>query len=135
MDRFRVHFETAVSGMSKTQDLTPALSVDAALDFRAISAGLVDELQALEPFGPGNSEPLFTAGDIHVLSSKIVGKNHRKMLLKQGPGSPHSAMNAIHFNIDPREPVPKHFEQIAFRLRWNEWNGNKIPQIIIDRVI
>jgi single-stranded-DNA-specific exonuclease len=41
-------------------------------------------------------------------------------------------VNAIHFNIDTAAPFYENLDQIAYRLRWNRWNGKKTIQIIIE---
>ncbi|MFZ2603026.1 MAG: single-stranded-DNA-specific exonuclease RecJ, partial [Candidatus Omnitrophota bacterium] len=43
----------------KIEDLLPGLDVDMELDLDSLTEGLAQEIKALEPFGTGNSEPLF----------------------------------------------------------------------------
>jgi single-stranded-DNA-specific exonuclease len=131
IEPFRRHFEKTVIEDTVPDDFSPTLTIDCKLDFKDITSALLDELVSLEPFGSGNTEPLFTAENIKVLSASVVGKNHRRMLLGQPGSDSRSSFNAIHFNIDPDKPVPKRLERIAFRLRWNNWNGKKTPQLII----
>ncbi|MCJ7618375.1 MAG: single-stranded-DNA-specific exonuclease RecJ, partial [Desulfobacterales bacterium] len=116
----------------KKINLEPIITIDYELNLDDISDTLIDNLEALKPFGSGNHEPLFTAKNIKVLSSKIVGENHRSMLLKQNSSSKGSGFNAIHFNIDKSKPLNNGFDKIAFSLRWNYWNGTKKAQIIIE---
>ncbi len=49
-------------------------------------------------------------------NSKIVGKNHRQMVLKQPDSRMSKTFNAIHFNIDNNNDLQENFDQIAFRL-------------------
>jgi single-stranded-DNA-specific exonuclease len=51
------------------------------------------------------------------------------MVLKQNTGK---TFKAIQFNVDTRIPLKDTFDQIAFRLRWNRWNGRKNAQIIVE---
>ncbi len=132
--RFQTRFETAIDNMTKPDDFIPKISIDYELDFGDISDALIDEIESLKPFGSGNTEPLFMSRNVKVASSKIVGKNHRRMLLKQASGSIGKTYNAIHFNIDPSIPLKEHFDQIAYRLRWNLWNEKKSAQLIIEEV-
>ena len=39
-----------------------------------------------------------------------------------------------HFNITPSKPLEERFNRIAFRLRWNRWNGQKIAQMIVEEI-
>lgn len=129
---FQENFEKVVKNMTKKINLVPVITIDYELNFDDISDTLIDDLEALKPFGAGNHEPLFTAKNIKVLSSKIVGENHRNMLLKQNSSSKGKGFNAIHFNIDKSKQLNDGFDKIAFRLRWNHWNGTKKAQIIIE---
>jgi single-stranded-DNA-specific exonuclease len=127
---FQENFEKNAN--KQTINPVPVITIDYELNFDDISDTLIDDLEALKPFGAGNHEPLFTAKNIKVLSSKIVGENHRNMLLKQNSSSKGKGFNAIHFNIDKSKPLNDGFDKIAFRLRWNHWNGTKKAQIIIE---
>jgi single-stranded DNA-specific DHH superfamily exonuclease len=72
------------------------------------------------------------ARDVKVVSSKIVGKNHRKMMLAQNAGGVQKTFQAIRFNAEGRMQTETVFSQIAYRLRWNRWKANKIVQLIIE---
>jgi single-stranded-DNA-specific exonuclease len=128
---FQEAFEDLISSTAHAEAFVPSYSIDYELDFENITSGLVDELESLAPFGPENPEPLFMAKDVAVISSKIVGKNHRRMVLKQDSIRTGRTITAIQFNVDLENPLVKVFERIAFRLQWNRWNGRKTIQIII----
>lgn len=132
---FQTAFEEAVRGVSQPEDLIPKLHIDAELDFAAISADLIDEMESLVPFGTGNPEPLFIASNIKVVSSKIVGKNHRRMILRQSSARHIPPLQAIHFNADDRTARQNSFEKIVFKLRWNRWNGKQTAQIIVEDLL
>jgi len=132
---FQQHFEKTVAEATVPDDFSPTLAIDCKLNFKDITPTLLDELVSLEPYGRGNPEPLFTAENIEVLSASVVGKTHRRLLLGQPGLETRSRFNAIHFNIDPDKPVPERLERIAFRLRWNHWNGKKTPQLIIEETM
>ncbi|OQY11045.1 MAG: hypothetical protein B6I30_07730 [Desulfobacteraceae bacterium 4572_187] len=134
IDRFKINFDNSVSSGIKPIDFTPKLSIDAELGFDDISDRLIDEIESLTPFGTGNPEPLFIARNVEVFSSKIVGKNHRSMLLKQSGGKMPKIFNAIHFNSIANAPLKDNFDRIAFRLRWNRWNGQKKVQIVVEEI-
>ncbi len=130
IESFKTKFEQTVKEMTRAEDFTPKLIIDCELHFDQISDGLINEIESLEPFGTGNREPLFTANSIKVVSEKIVGQNHRRMQLVQSPSG--KRFNAIQFNVDPTQPLPGFFDRIAYRIRWNRWNGRQIMQIIIE---
>ncbi len=134
IDRFKINFDNSVSSGITPADFTPKLSIECELDFDDLSDRLIDEIDSLTPFGTGNPEPLFIARNVEVFSSKIVGKNHRSMLLKQSGGKMPKIFNAIHFNSIANAPLKDNFDRIAFRLRWNRWNGQKKVQIVVEEI-
>jgi len=134
IERFESKFENFIGDITKPDDFIPKIYIDYELAFDDISKGLIDEIESLNPFGTGNPEPIFMARDIMVVSSKIVGKHHRRMLLKQSGGNTGKTFQAIHFNGNTGSSMKEGFDRIAFRLRWNRWNGGKTSQMVIEEV-
>jgi single-stranded-DNA-specific exonuclease len=132
IDPFKIHFENIVRRMAKPSDFIPKITIDYKIDFDNISNKLIDELESLKPFGIANHEPLFMTKEVNIVSSKRVGNHHRQMVLEQKIGKTTKTFNAIQFNVDTRIPLKDTFDQIAYRLRWNRWNGRKNAQIIIE---
>jgi len=132
IERFEINFENTIGRISKPDDFIPKIIINAVLNFEDISDKLIDELEFLKPFGMGNSEPLFMARNIDVVSSTMVGNHHRRMVLSQRTGRTEKTFNSIHFNVDPGTPLKEKFDKIAFRLRWNRWNGRKTAQLVIE---
>jgi single-stranded-DNA-specific exonuclease len=132
IDRFKKHFENIVGRMSKPVDFIPKIAIDYKLDFINISDKLIDELESLKPFGIANHEPLFMTKKVNIVSSKYVGDHHRQMVLEQKIGKTTKTFNAIQFNVDTRIPLKDTFDQVAYRLGWNRWNGRKNAQIVIE---
>ena len=131
INSFRKAFDDAVTKMTRSEDFRPLLRIDREIDFDDISENLLDEIEQLKPFGSGNAEPVFMSRHINVISSDIVGKNHRRMRLSQDSEKKNTVFNAIRFNMDPGFECLDHFNKIAFQLRWNRWNGQKSVQLII----
>jgi single-stranded-DNA-specific exonuclease len=129
---FQKSFEKAVRQMPQSDDRTPRLTVDAQIHLDDISEVLIDEIETLNPFGNQNPEPVFMAQNINVISSKIVGENHRRMMLGQNVQPSGRPVPAICFNAGDNLLKKTMFRRIAFRLRWNRWNGNKTIQLIIE---
>ena len=129
---FQNAFESVIQRTTSPDDLTPAIHIDCELDLTSISDGLIDELELLMPYGTGNPEPLFLARNVKVLNSKIVGQNHRRMILSQASGYARTAIPAIQFNLEADDTQKTSFDQIVFRLRWNRWNGKKSAQMVIE---
>jgi single-stranded-DNA-specific exonuclease len=131
---FRQAFEEAVCRASRPETFIPQLAADAELSLEDISAELVDQVETLMPFGVGNPEPIFIARDVAVVTSTWVGNHHRQMALRQAGQPGKRTVRAIQFHADPRLASQTGFARVAFRARWNRWNGCKTLQLVIDEV-
>ena len=47
-----------------------------------VTEELVEELELLEPFGKGNTKPVFVEKDMLVLNSRILGKNQNVLKMQ-----------------------------------------------------
>jgi single-stranded-DNA-specific exonuclease len=131
---FQNAFEHEIRRTTAPETLVPVLRIDGELDLAAISDDLIDELELLMPFGTGNPEPLFLARNVKVVNARIVGQNHRRMVLSQVSGYRTVTIPAIHFNVTDEDAQKLHFDRMVFRLQWNRWNGKKTAQIVIEDV-
>jgi single-stranded-DNA-specific exonuclease len=132
LPEFQQTFEKTVARMIRPDSSIPQLTIDAEIKFADISEILINEIEALSPFGIANPEPVFMTRNVKVVSSKMVGRNHRKMMLAQGSDGAQKPVHAIRFNAAGRMQTETAFNRIAFRLRWNRWNTNKTAQLIIE---
>ena len=132
LEGFRSAFESAISEMAGPEEPRPVLDIDAVLNLEMISERLVNELEALQPFGPENEEPLFCATDVAVARAIPVGQGHQKLILKQPNGSSSQTVEAIWFNMPEDCRSARHFSELVFKLRWNYWNGEKRMQLMIE---
>ena len=56
-------------------DFEPVLHIDMVMPLKYADMELVREFEKLEPFGNGNSKPIFAQRDVVLLSGRILGKN------------------------------------------------------------
>ena len=63
-------------------DMTEKVSVDMQLPLGYVSETLVEELELLEPFGKGNTKPVFVEKEIELLKGEILGKNQNVMKMQ-----------------------------------------------------
>ena len=61
------------------KDLQEKVSIDMELPFSNITEQFIEELELLEPFGKGNTKPVFAVRNAELLSARIIGKE-RNML-------------------------------------------------------
>lgn len=78
------------------KDMTEKVVIDMELPFSCVTEELVEELTLLEPFGKGNTKPVFAARNVELISGRILGKN-RNVLKLQVKDSSQTAMEAVCF--------------------------------------
>lgn len=78
------------------EDLQMKVSIDMLLPFPYITEQLIKELELLEPFGKGNTKPLFAERNLRVISPRIFGKNRNvlKCRLEDAAGN---QIEAVYF--------------------------------------
>lgn len=78
------------------QDLIPKIMIDVPMPISYLSKKLTEQLKVLEPFGKGNSKPLFAQKNLRAVGIRVLGRNRNvaKMLLIDGNGI---KMDAVYF--------------------------------------
>ena len=69
------------AGLSLKRENVKLLS-DMELPFSCVTEDFVQELSLLEPFGKGNTKPVFAARNVEILSGRILGKNQNVLKLR-----------------------------------------------------
>lgn len=64
------------------ENLRPKVTIDVPMPISYITKNLVEEISLLEPFGKGNTKPLFAQKNLRVLESRILGKNRNVAKLR-----------------------------------------------------
>jgi len=88
--RDKVHaFKEKINNFAKEklqlQDLLPSLEIDMELSLSDLSEKVISELQALEPFGTGNPQPLFISRNLTLKGSpQMLGKDTIKFWVSDG---------------------------------------------------
>ncbi|MDX2243395.1 MAG: single-stranded-DNA-specific exonuclease RecJ [Leptolyngbyaceae cyanobacterium bins.302] len=106
------------------EHLKPLVRVDAQTRLDAIDYALYTELDALQPCGIENSEPVFWSAHVRVHEQRMFGKGHLKITVSQDSenGLPPRKIQAVAWRWGSYYPLPSRLD-IAYRLRRSEWNG------------
>lgn len=124
IDNFRKsvnEFYDSLNLKDQIEKLIP--SVDMKLqDFSELNYELYEKIRQLEPFGPGNEEPIFEFSNATIVSRQEMGedKQHIKLTLSDGENQ----IKMIKFNapeefyLEPGENI-----DVLFTLGLNEWRG------------
>lgn len=132
------------------EDLIPKVAIDVVLPLGYVSEDLVRDLEVLEPFGKGNTKPIFAERNLKIRRANILGKNSNVLKL-QVVNEYGRVMDALYFG-EPnafllrikdefgQNEIDKMFQNrensISFSATYypniNEYNGNQSIQIIIQ---
>lgn len=116
------------------EELTEKVVIDMELPFTAITEHFIEELEYLEPFGKGNTKPVFAARGVFMQHVKIIGKN-KNVAKATAIDAAGNRMEAICFH-DAQE-FAKQCERnngkmsITFYPGINEFRGERQIQIVI----
>ena len=116
------------------EELTEKVVIDMELPFAAITEQFIEELEYMEPFGKGNTKPVFAARGVAMQHVKIIGKN-KNVAKATAIDAAGNRMEAICFH-DAQE-FAKQCERnngkmsITFYPGINEFRGERQIQIVI----
>ena len=115
------------------EDLTPKVVIDIPMPLSYANRRLVEQISLLEPFGKGNTKPLFAQKGLRVLGLRILGKNHNvaKMQLLDEQGN---VTDAVYFGeaeefqayISSRERI-----SVTYYPEINSYQGRETLQAVI----
>ena len=134
------------------EDLTRKIMIDSSLPLEYLNLHLIEELNVLEPFGKGNSKPVFGVRDAKITKAILLGKDKNVLKLKLLTNN-NITIDAMIFNdlenfeskiiekygneeLDnlynkSNNNIPMDF---TFYPSINEWNGNKSIQIVVNGI-
>jgi len=106
------------------------LTVDAEVLLGTLSMKVVEEIEALEPYGIGNPRPMLVASGVRLLGEpRIVGerKNHAQLRVGQGG----VVVKAVAWNMAEKckALTADSVFSVAFQPAVNEWNGRREVQL------
>ena len=131
VEEFRKHLNENCTLTEK--DLMPKILIDVPMPVSYINKELVNEISLLEPFGKGNAKPLFAQKGLHVLSSRVLGKNRNvaKLQLSDHTGC---VVEAVYFGeADEFVNAVKESSSISvtYYPEINRYQGRENLQIVI----
>ncbi|MGL6198666.1 MAG: single-stranded-DNA-specific exonuclease RecJ [Lachnospiraceae bacterium] len=91
-------FRTYINEISRLtdDDLAKKVAIDMKLPLNQINEAFITELELLEPFGNGNTKPVFAETNFSVLGGRILGKNKNVLKLRLEDASK-TRMEALYF--------------------------------------
>ncbi len=127
---FRQAFEKASREILEGVELKKRLRLDAEVNIDTIDFPLLEEQEALEPFGMGNEQPvLFLRGVTPAAEPRILKQRHLKFDFLAG----RRKVGAIFFD-GANGGFPRPPWDVAFRIERNEFHGRVEPQMQVIAV-
>ena len=114
-------------------DLIPKVMIDVPMPISYLTEAFTEELKVLEPFGKGNTKPLFAQKNLCVSKLRIFGKNRNvaKMILTDANGN---WKDAVFFGEADEfgEFVSMHDTiSVTYYPEINEYQGRRTLQVVI----
>jgi len=126
-DAFRHAFAETAARMLTKDHLQRTLRLDAELRLTDVNLNLLDEHDALRPFGTGNHQPVFfTRGVTLAGEPRLMKDKHWSFTFRHG----RERSRAVWWNAAD-EPLPPLPWDIAYTVSRNEWNGRVDAQLEI----
>jgi len=130
LDAFSQAFDTAVRDTLRAEDLDAAITTDGPLDSDELHLETAALLKRAGPWGQHFPEPLFD-GNFRVVSQRIVGENHLKLVLQPEEGG--EIIDGIAFNTGPEVPdYTRTGARVVFKPDANTFRGRTNLQLLID---
>ena len=115
------------------QELIPKIMIDVPMPISYLTKQLTEQLKILEPFGKGNTKPLFAQKHLRAMGIRILGRNRNvaKMLLMDEQGN---KMDAVYFGeasefvtfVQTHETI-----SVTYYPEINVYQGRETLQIVI----
>ena len=116
------------------EDLRPKVIIDVPMPVSYITRELIEQISLLEPFGKGNTKPVFAQKGLRVLESRVFGKNRNvaKVKLMDPSGT---VMDGVYFGeaeefagfIDGKDSI-----SVTYYPEINIFRGRESIQIVIQ---
>ncbi|MEO5960740.1 MAG: DHHA1 domain-containing protein, partial [Opitutaceae bacterium] len=131
LETFRARFADAVRAHVGGDIAEARLDLAAWLTPEQINERLMEELDALHPFGQGNPEPVFGVRGVVLRSpGEIFKEHHFRFFFEDGRGR---RLHGVAWKLAHRMPPVEAPLDLAVELKWNHFNGRKLLQVgLID---
>ena len=124
---FIERFENYVAENILPEQMMPQIDIDATIDFKDITPSFLKTLKQFNPFGPGNTKPIFcTKRVLDYGTSRLVGRELEHLKLEMVDSRSENIMNGIAFGMHEHNEYIKahHPFDICYTIEENTHNKN-----------
>ncbi len=123
LSEFSERFAAVVGAWDQATQNVPTLHVDSEVRLDEVTLRLLLEIDALQPFGAGNPEPMFAGKRLEIMNARVVGKKHLKLMLRQGRSLPFDSIGFGMKSLEEQGLSLRTPVDVAFTPELNHWNG------------
>ena len=107
----------------EVEHLKPLVKIDAFANLGQIDYELYQQIESLQPWGIGNTTPVFWTPNVRVIEQRAIGKSqsHLKLTLQEVDST--TQIKALAWRWGEYCPLPEYLD-IAYKLKENHWQGN-----------
>ena len=130
IDAFTKAFIRAIFEQNGGTFEDPSLLIDLTISSSDLQPEFLEELNHLAPYGQENPEPLLAILKTQLAhpAKKVGSGEHFQFSLHNGT----RLIQGIAWKMASKIPPANTEIDLAFRLRWNEWNGRKNLQMVLE---
>lgn len=131
-DKLRERLNDYAAEKMRGADMRPVKTIEGELKFDYISEETSKQIEALEPFGVGNPEPLFILRNATVKSAQLIGKDKTHLRFEICGGKDRT-LTAVAFRQADRIPPVGAALDLVFAPEINEFRGQRSIQLrVVD---
>ncbi|PQJ36807.1 single-stranded-DNA-specific exonuclease RecJ [Salinibacter sp. 10B] len=125
--RFRRLVSRSIVEQKGGEELTPTLQIDSYVSLEDLTLDLVDAIQQLAPFGPGNREVVLACRNLQVGEVKEIGESgdHLKITVTDREGRSQQVLN---WNA-AKQDLPSGVFDLALKISDNVFRGERSVQL------
>lgn len=107
----------------EVEHLKPLVKIDAQASLGQVNYELYQQIESLQPWGIGNSTPVFWTPNVRIIEQRAIGKTqtHLKLTLQESGST--TQIKALAWRWGEYCPLPEYLD-IAYKLKENHWQGN-----------
>jgi len=125
IDALREQFSAAVLGHMGGSLPEKEVRISSWIEPDELDTRLLNELDALAPFGPGNPDPVFALRGARLRAVETFGRAHVRARIAGANGD---SISLVAWNGSANPPPADQPVDLAFRFGWNVWNGTRTPR-------
>ncbi|HET8861009.1 single-stranded-DNA-specific exonuclease RecJ [Marivirga sp.] len=132
---FSAAFEQIVKTNITEDQLIPKVKIDSYISLDQITDKFYAILSQMDPFGPGNMQPVFAAKDLTIIGEPLILKEkHLKLSVKDKAGT--QKLSAIGFGMAEYKDLLTNSNtfELAFTIQENHFNGVKSLQLYLKDI-